>query len=157
LGLVGLTAVCLLAGLAFAAGARALSARVPPSAQSWVSGMLLLAYLVSRLALATWSLGSHPLVLAPSLGVEEAAPPTGTGPVLALPLSDRFEQGVHATVMYRTATLWRPLLNGYSSYYPEGFRERMALAHRLPDGQAFEQLRALGLATVVVYSSGLEQ
>src|SRR5262249_28277906 len=53
--------------------------------------------------------------------------------------------------------LWRPLLNGYSSYYPEGFRERMALARRLPDGQAFEQLRALGLATVVVYSRGFEQ
>jgi hypothetical protein len=157
LGLAGLTAVCLLAGLAFAAGGRALAARVPSSARRWVSGTLLLAYLASRLALATWPLGSHPLEPAPALGSEEEALRAGSGPVLVLPLGDQFERGVHAAAMYRTATLWRPLLNGYSSYYPEGFRERMALARRLPDGQAFEQLRALGLATIVVYSSGFEQ
>src|SRR5207244_3512331 len=48
------------------------------------------------------------------------------GPLLEVPVG----RGVpwppfHAAAMYRSTFHWRPLLNGYSSYYPAGFAERM--------------------------------
>jgi hypothetical protein len=105
----------------------------------------------------TWPPGAHPLDPAPMPGAENAVLRAGSGPVVVLPLGTYYEQGTQAAAMYQTVGVWRPLLNGYSSYYPAGFRERMALARRLPDGQALEQLRALGLATVVVRPGGLDQ
>jgi hypothetical protein len=55
--------------------------------------------------------------------------------------------------MYRGIAHWRPLVNGYSSYYPQGFAEHMKLANRLPERAAFEALRQkTGLATIVVYA-----
>jgi hypothetical protein len=53
--------------------------------------------------------------------------------------------------MYRSIFHWRPILNGYSSYWPTGFAERMALTDRLPDARALAALVAqTGLAAVLV-------
>jgi hypothetical protein len=55
--------------------------------------------------------------------------------------------------MYRSIFHWRPLLNGYSGYWPAGFRERMELATRLPDAAALEALRReTGLTTLLVHA-----
>jgi hypothetical protein len=43
--------------------------------------------------------------------------------------------------MYKSIFHWRPLVNGYSSYWPERFPARMALARRLPDRAALAALR----------------
>jgi hypothetical protein len=57
-----------------------------------------------------------------------------------------------ARAMYRSIFHWRPLLNGYSSFYPARFPERMALARRLPDPDAVAALaRDAGLSTIVVH------
>jgi hypothetical protein len=157
LGLTGLIGLCLLAGLAFAACVRAVVPYVAAPARRLVPATLLLAYVAWRVAVMTWPPGAHPLDPAPMPGAENAVLRAGSGPVVVLPLGTYYEQGTQAAAMYQTVGVWRPLLNGYSSYYPAGFRERMALAHRLPDGQALEQLRALGLATVVVRPGSLDQ
>ena len=47
----------------------------------------------------------------------------------------------HAPAMYRSIFHWQPLLNGYSSYWPEGFAERMRTAARLPDATTLRALR----------------
>src|SRR5881397_77853 len=54
--------------------------------------------------------------------------------------------------MYRSTFHWRPLLNGYSSYYPAGFGERMTIADHLPDADALTTLRReTGLDAILVH------
>ena len=75
------------------------------------------------------------------------------GPLLELPLDERDSKKAlpHAAAMYRSIFHWRPLLNGYSSYWPAGFAERMAVAERLPEPDALEDLRGeTGLAAILV-------
>jgi hypothetical protein len=53
--------------------------------------------------------------------------------------------------MYRAIFHRRPVLNGYSSYWPAGFDERMRLAMRLPSPAAVDALSGVtGLRAVVV-------
>ena len=53
--------------------------------------------------------------------------------------------------MYRSTLHWRPLLNGYSSYWPAGFYERMQLAELLPAASALRRLVCeTGVRTIVV-------
>ena len=46
----------------------------------------------------------------------------------------------NAIAMYRSTTHWRPLVNGYSSYWPAGFVERIALSRRVPNPEALQKL-----------------
>src|SRR5262249_9437056 len=84
------------------------------------------------------------------------------GPLLELPvvgvpnelpdIRSRYQFAeAHARAMCRSIFHWRPILNGYSSYWPVGFPERMALAMQLPDPNALESLRRLsGLRSILV-------
>jgi hypothetical protein len=76
----------------------------------------------------------------------------GHGPLLELPVPDGgFLAPPQADALYRSIEHRRPVLNGYSSYYPAGFAERMALADRLPDAAALDALvRETGLTQIVV-------
>jgi hypothetical protein len=82
------------------------------------------------------------------------------GPVLELPV--RFtafgpDPVPQARAMYRSIFHRRPLLNGYHSYWPPGFRERLDLASRLPATEALAALRAeTGLAAVLVHTAQLD-
>jgi hypothetical protein len=61
-----------------------------------------------------------------------------------------------AQAMYRSIFHWQPLVNGYSSYWPVGFPERMTLAYRLPDPDALAELsRETGLHLVLVHTASL--
>jgi hypothetical protein len=56
--------------------------------------------------------------------------------------------------MYRSIYHWRPLLNGYDSYWPVGFPERMTLANQLPASEALGELRReTGLRTILVHTA----
>lgn len=80
----------------------------------------------------------------------------GTGPVLELPVGPGGGVGpwLHAVAMYRSLFHHRPLVNGYSGYWPAGFEGRMALAGRLPDRDALAALRRqTGLTAIVVDSA----
>ena len=58
--------------------------------------------------------------------------------------------------MYRSLSHWRPLLNGYASYWPAGWKERMADATRLPDAAVLARLvRDTGVTTIIVRTLAL--
>src|SRR5207245_10250730 len=78
------------------------------------------------------------------------------GPHLGLPLGQggREEPRSQARAMYRSTFHWRPLLNGYSSYWPSAHPRRMQLARRLPDPDALQALRAeTGLEMILVHAA----
>ena len=80
------------------------------------------------------------------------------GPLLELPIGrgGREEPRPQARAMYRSIFHWRPLLNGYSSYWPSAHPGRMELAQRLPDPKALRTLRAeTGLQAVLVHGGDL--
>jgi len=79
------------------------------------------------------------------------------GPLLELPIGpDGMNPNGHAFAMYRSLFHWQPLLDGYASFWPAGFRERMALAVRLPDRAALDALvRRTGLRLVWVHLNAL--
>jgi hypothetical protein len=156
---------CLLAGLGFAACARCVPTegrwrRLGPFLRSALAlvlvGLMLLDY---RQGVPIAGLDRAPLPDA--YPIEEMMPMESpvitalrrsTGPVLKLPVGPKGVTPVfHVLAMYRSIFHWRPLLNGYSSYWPVGFPERMALADRLPDPEALAELRReTHLETVVV-------
>jgi hypothetical protein len=74
------------------------------------------------------------------------------GAVLVLPVGATGTTPLaHARAMYRAIYHWQPLLNGYSSYWPAGFEQRMALAQRVPNRAALTALqRDAGLRLVLV-------
>jgi hypothetical protein len=60
--------------------------------------------------------------------------------------------------MYRSIFHRHDVLNGYVSYWPSGFAERMALAERLPDPDALAELRReTGLAYIWVHGRDLAE
>ena len=74
------------------------------------------------------------------------------GPLLELPAQGPWAE---AASTYRSIFHRRPLLNGYSGYWPAGYAERMALARRLPDPAAVRELeRSTGLRQIVVHTAG---
>jgi hypothetical protein len=78
------------------------------------------------------------------------------GALLELPveLEQVYAPPLHARAMYRSIFHGRPLLNGYSSYWPEAFPARIRLASRLPDASALAELRrTTGLEAIVVDTS----
>src|SRR5262249_57831531 len=63
-----------------------------------------------------------------------------------------------AHAMFHSIGSWHPLLNGYSSYYPRGFVERMTLAAALPERSALDQLIGeTGLRLVWVHTDRLSR
>lgn len=75
------------------------------------------------------------------------------GPTLEVPIDPRepTQPLFHTLAMYHSIFHWQPLLNGYSSYWPAGFPDRMEVAARLPAPDAVSQLRReTGLAFILV-------
>ena len=63
---------------------------------------------------------------------------------------------LQARAMFRSTVHWRPLLNGYSRYFPADFPLLMALSRRLPEPDAVAELRRrAGLDMVLVHLDGL--
>jgi hypothetical protein len=166
LGVVAMFGIAVLAGIAVAAIGGA-AARRWPGARGIVGGGIAAALL---------------LVLArtvPALPVEPALPHDspllqvlahGEGPVLELPVDPRrgapglrglrpteaATASLQARAMYRSVFHWRPILNGYLSFWPASFPGRMALAQRLPDPAALAALRdETGLTAVLVHTAEL--
>jgi hypothetical protein len=171
LGVTALLGLSLLAGLAFAECAERV-ARVRPlrSAAPFLNAALALTVLAvmffqyrARLpaALGGGTLGP-PYAIAPAVGPDgpflSLLRQTG-GPLLEFPaqLTPPERAPVwHARAMYRSIFHGRKILNGYASYFPAGFIERMVLATRLPDPTALAQLRReTGLELFWVHTDSL--
>lgn len=167
LGVAALMSFAMLAGLAYAALARQVDDEV--RSRAWapvlkaalavaVIGLMYIEYLAY---LPTFVLGEgvmrrYRIEAAPALDVSfsEILRQPG-GPLLELPAHLDQKTGsptVHVRAMYRSIFHGRAVLNGYASYWPPGFAERMALAARLPDPAALAALqRETGLALVWVH------
>jgi hypothetical protein len=146
----------LLAGFAVDAWGRAMASVGRPWAAPWIRVCLALilcgALYRDFRTLPSISIWTGPEV--PSVALDALR--RGVGPVLELPI--RLERSPlayaadSAQAMFRSIFHWRPLLNGYSSYYPAAFPERMVLAQRLPEAAALETLaRDTGLSTILVH------
>jgi hypothetical protein len=161
LGVAGMIGLCLLAGVAFAELVRALDAlRI---SRRW-TGVLATVTAATVVALAyRIPPGGHKAIpdrylMMPTPATDEEtlrALRAGQGPVLEVPAfgprSKRPEPLWHALAMYRSTLHWRPLLNGYSSYWPAGFYERMQLTQLLPATSALRRLVCeTGVRTIVV-------
>jgi hypothetical protein len=171
-GVVGLIAIAMLAGLATAALARAAARLFPLLRTQRVLRAALAAALVVALHVGHRATARHFDVMpaAPSESPVVTALQRSDTPVLELPVTPigpnphARERGVlngviagqHAAAMYRSIFHWRPLLNGYSSYWPAGFPERVELAARLPDAAALRTLcEQTGLGAVLVRTAEL--
>ena len=55
---------------------------------------------------------------------------------------------------YMSTFHWKPLLNGYSGYYPRSYLEGLAVLAKFPDRPALLRLRDYGVTHVVVHSAG---
>lgn len=152
-----LIAVCLLVGLGVAACVDAVRARASRRSAAAAAAAVLAIVVWLRIDAVPWRVGAYPIARAVEPGAEAAVLRAGAGPVLVLPIGHpRVGIHAHATAMYTATAHWRTLLNGYSSYYPRGFPERMELVRRLPNPQALEALRRdTGLTNIVVRAAGL--
>lgn len=161
LGVAAMIGLCLLAGIAFAEIARALAAsRIGARQQGALT--IATAALVAALAHRIPPSGSAPLPLhyptrpvAPTSAELLRALRAGDGPLLELPAfdstKDRPDPRRNAEAMYRSTLHWRPLVNGYSSYFPDGFLARMRSTLLLPERSALQAIACeTGLQTIVV-------
>jgi hypothetical protein len=163
LGVAGLVGLSMLSGIAFAECAHRLRSWRPP-ALGVVGGF--------AAAFLAWTYGgyadgrmppggvpqrslpkAYPTLAAPApasgLSVELSRP---GGPLLELPAATMRD---HARAMYASIFHRRKVLNGYASYWPIGFPERMALVCRLPDPDAVALLREeTGLELILVHLGG---
>lgn len=180
LGIAGLMGLALLAGLAFAECVTRLPGRGRGVLAIGLAAAVLAATYWQFSRGFSWPFPRPPLLatypVQPAIGAGDPVAGVlqgGSGPVLELPLNrplmspsarlpnipdmpfvtDR-KPYLHAAAMYRSIQHWRPLLNGYSSYYPADWQARMRLASSLPDATALATLRSeTGLATIVVHTA----
>jgi hypothetical protein len=159
LGVAGLMGLCLLAGLGHAEIAGALARRFDRR-----NGRVVQAALAAMaLAILYWIPpgGTSPLPASfpvlPTPEVPAAFQPIldrGRGSLVELPAL--YPDGSkplprHAAAMFRSISHWRPILNGYSSYWPAGFIDRMRLAEGLPNRGALTVLaRRYGVGLIWV-------
>jgi hypothetical protein len=162
LGVAALIGACILCGIAFAEIARALEhdlpARIPARAFRATLALLVVLALYEIPPGGTAPIPKiFPVQHMPTVPEPFAADLTRAhGPLLQLPaLYKRADRGPdpnwNAYAMYLSTFHWRPLLNGYSSYWPAGFDERMRVAEQLPAPAALARLvHETGLSMVWV-------
>lgn len=171
LSLGAFLALCVLAGLAFAECDRRVRAwlgRLAAQGRSSRAATALLALAVVLSFYFQYRLGyggprylrgplppAYPLASAPGFPPDSpvlAALRQPGGTLLELPVGPGgLLPHWHTRAMYRSIFHWRNLVNGYDSYWPRSFPERMRLALALPDAAALAELHtATGVALVLV-------
>jgi hypothetical protein len=172
LGVAGLMGLALLAGLAFAECTRWIAVRTRRASLAR-SVSLVLALVIALTIYGQYSrdLGVSSTIrtrpLPSSYPLQEAIDGDSPlvrllaapgGPLLELPTGspERFFAS-DARAMYRSIFHWRPLLNGYSGYWPAAFPDRMWAAAELPDPEAVAELRSgTGLEMILVHSGSMK-
>ncbi len=168
LGVAGVVGLGILSGVAFGEVCAATRAWVRPASLALVLRATLAAAAVGLSygayvgSYRPWT-GSGRMFSAYPVYVPAPTPPSflpllrlSRAPLLELPVGkDGLDPGLQALAMFHSISHWRPLLNGYSSYWPAGFPERMAEANRLPDQAALDHLaETTGLSLVWVHTRG---
>jgi len=73
------------------------------------------------------------------------------GPVVILPLTVGSGAHLETQRLLGSTLHWRPLVNGYSSFFPQGYWDTVETLNAFPTPPAVARLRALGVRYVVVY------
>ena len=56
--------------------------------------------------------------------------------------------------MFSSIAHWYPLVNGYSGFIPEHYRQTISLVSGFPDGASLKRLREIGTRYVIVHQHG---
>lgn len=159
LSIAALIALAILTGTAFAECMRWLRwrgvlARVAPLVHGTLALLVVALLYANYLQVAPLITTEYPISPAPELGPHVLAAIRGReGPLLEFPVGDR-PIDLNTSAMYHSIAHWHPVLNGYGSYYPAAFPERMRLAAALPDPRALGALvRDTGLTTILVHTN----
>jgi len=75
----------------------------------------------------------------------------GEGAVVELPFPDPPDAYWEARRLYYSTVHWRPLVNGYSGYFPPEYWEQAARLRAFPAPEAVALLRALGVRYVLLH------
>jgi hypothetical protein len=156
--------LAILCGLAFATVSRVIHRRLGVRHIARAVCLLLAGTIVWGMVGYAGGLGANPLVKV--MPAPERAPATIAralvshgGPVVEIPSgagSSVTDPTRQAQAMFHSIGNWQPLLDGYSSYYPRGFVERMTLAAALPERPALDRLVSeAGLRLVWVHADQL--
>jgi hypothetical protein len=161
IGVTALIACSILAGLAFAEVAARLPGRAPigrVAAAAVIAGLILASYFrpidAPEVHLAPQS--PYPTRVAPVADAAiEHAIARSEGALLELPVCPNSFS--HAAAMFRAIGHRRPLLNGYSGYYPVDFPARIGLACLLPDPEALAALvKTTDIGMILVHVNQLQ-
>lgn len=166
LGIGALVGGSLLAGLAFVELSRRAPARTV--AQRAFAGVLLLIFAGGMYAEYAWGFGAPPVRGLRALprsyprqpAVDGSSPLVPIlretkGALLEFPIrmaNERPASPPQTRAMYRSIFHRRPLVMGYSGYWPAGYLDTVDLARRVPDPVAVETLRReAGLGTILLH------
>jgi hypothetical protein len=163
-GMAGVFGLAILCGLAFATVSRTIDRRLGGGPVARGLQVLFAAAILLGMVGYAGGLGANPLPRV--MPAPERAPATiaralvsDGGPVVEVPPgteSSVTDPTPQAHAMFHSIGSWQPLLNGYSSYYPRGFVERMTLAAALPERSALDRLVGeTGLRLVWVHTDRL--
>jgi hypothetical protein len=143
-GIFVLFAIATLAGLGFSAVAVRASAPIRTALTAAVCAAMLLEYRVTALPLRSYD--NDPSAVESWL---RGQPP---GVVVHLPMGELESlPGPEAHYAYLSTFHWKPIVNGYSGYFPESFLDRVRAMRSFPDDVAMAQLRRDGVRYVVVH------
>jgi hypothetical protein len=79
------------------------------------------------------------------------------GVVAEFPMPPSVEgSGYNTLYMFSSISHWYPLVNGYSGFVPEHYRQTMNLVSGFPDGVSLKRLREIGARYVIVHQHGYE-
>jgi hypothetical protein len=148
-GIVVLMCLAVLAGYGYAA----LNERLP------IAGRRVLAVLIPCALLLEYRVAPLQLVrydnAAPPIYALLAAQPRGVVAEFPMPTPDSLP-GPDAFYSYMSTFHWRPLVNGYSGFYPSSYLRRLVDVRRFPDARSIEVLRRAGVTYVIVHLSFYE-
>lgn len=112
--------------------------------RTWVGVALVL--LAAAELKSTWPLDQMPPLPAAYRLLAQLPP----GPVIEYPFPyRRTDFHNHTKAMLHSAYHWRPIVNGYSDFTPDGFEEMAGPVNAFPDPSSFQLLRSLGVRYVV--------
>jgi hypothetical protein len=142
--------VLLFLGVLAAHGCAVIAVRLTDRARAIGAGavvaLLMLEYWVAPLPLIRYDNAAPPLY------TWLARQPAGVVAEFPMPLARKMNlPGEEPRYLYMSTFHWKPLLNGYSGYYPPQYLRRLASLAAFPDEHSINTLREAGVRYVIVH------
>jgi hypothetical protein len=127
-----------------------LSPRVRPYAAVALVGLVLLEYWVAPLRLIAYPTQISPL--------DQFLRHRPDGPVAHFPMPRGFQMpGQDPQYLYGSTFHWKPIVNGYSGYYPPSYLRRLRAVQSFPDTRSVAHLLGEGVRYMVVHEAFYKQ